>query len=218
MKSRITKRTPRPSRPLVLLVAVFLALSLAVHAPGLTELDLRLSRWLQGFRSEVLDGAAQSLTVLGNTLPLIAFGLAAALVFFRLGLPWAAALSAAIPPLTLSLNGLIKALVGRPRPDEGLVDVLFAPVGLSFPSGHALVPTVVYGFLALLAWRRLSGFRRLLTTLLLVALTVLIGLSRVYLGVHWFSDVVGGWTGGLLLLLLVTALYRAVAPGEWRAP
>jgi hypothetical protein len=58
VKSRITKRTPRPSRPLVLLVAVFLALSLAVHAPGLTELDLRLSRWLQGFRSEVLDGAA----------------------------------------------------------------------------------------------------------------------------------------------------------------
>ncbi|MDQ3396429.1 MAG: phosphatase PAP2 family protein [Deinococcota bacterium] len=198
-----------------LLFATFVALAVAAHSPLLLQLDVSVSRWVQGFRSGWLDGVATAVTLLGNTLPLIVFGIVAAALLFRSGHWWAAGLSAAIAPLTLSLNGLLKALVGRPRPDEGLVYVLLSPAGLGFPSGHALVPTVFYGFLALLVGRLLPpGRGRRLAVILLAAVPVATGLSRVYLGVHWFSDVLAGWAGGLLLLLLLALLYHRVAPAE----
>jgi undecaprenyl-diphosphatase len=210
-------RQARATSFISLLFILFLALSLTVHAPGLLELDLRVTVWLQGFRSDRLDRAARGLTLLGNTVPLITLGLLAATLFFWTGRRWAMGLSALIPPLALLLNVLLKELVGRPRPDDGLVHVLLPPIGLSFPSGHAMAPAVFYGFLALMAWVHIASTPWRVACAVLMTFTVLgMGLSRVCLGVHWFSDVVGGWTGGLLLLTLLALFYRSVADGEVR--
>lgn len=90
---------------------------------------------------------------------------------------------------------LMKAAIARGRPDAAyrLIEVS----GMSFPSGHAMMSSVIYLTLAILIAKASRDIRTKLFVLV-VAMTLagLVGLSRVYLGVHWFSDVVGGWVAG----------------------
>jgi undecaprenyl-diphosphatase len=106
------------------------------------------------------------------------------------------------------VNSLLKSLFARPRPTvvPHLTDVLTE----SFPSGHAMLSAIVYLTLgALLA--QLTERRRLKAYLVGVALllTLLIGLTRVYLGVHYPTDVLGGWMAGLAWALLTALVARA---------
>ncbi len=100
---------------------------------------------------------------------------------------------------------LIKNLVQRPRPPATLVHVVQDLSTYSFPSGHVTSYTLVYGFSFYLAWTLLRpGILRTLLLLLSGGLVLLVGPSRIWLGQHWASDVLGGYTlgGGLLLLII----------------
>lgn len=102
---------------------------------------------------------------------------------------------------------LLKGLVARVRPplDERLVAVSSA----SFPSGHAANSAIVYLTLALLLVQTVRGHAaRIYILVATVALVVLIGVSRLYLHVHWPSDVVGGWVFGTMWALGWWALGR----------
>lgn len=104
------------------------------------------------------------------------------------------------------LNTGVKALVDRTRPE---VDVPVATVaGLSFPSGHAMGSAITYGVLLLVFSPLLPPRRRRLATVVVVALVVLIGLTRVALGVHYPSDVLGGWLLGVLWLAVTAAAFH----------
>jgi undecaprenyl-diphosphatase len=114
------------------------------------------------------------------------------------------------------VSSLLKALLHRPRPPEmlALIDV---PGSYSLPSGHALVMGVFVGLLVLLVWHQPSTGRRVAAGSSGAIAVALIGLSRIYLGVHWASDVIGGWcVAGIWLLVLVTG-FRAWMRSE-RAP
>jgi membrane-associated phospholipid phosphatase len=111
--------------------------------------------------------------------------------------------------LSSLLDSPIKLAVNRPRPTSDLVQVFSTENGSGFPSGHAMFATVVMGFLAYLAvihLRRRS--LKLLSFAGLLALIILTGISRVYLGVHWPSDVVGGYLIGAVLLVFLIYLHR----------
>jgi len=111
------------------------------------------------------------------------------------------------------LDSPIKLAVNRPRPTDALVQVFAAENGSGFPSGHALFAAVVLGFLAYLAIARLR--RRGLRTLTfagLITLILLTGASRVYLGVHWPSDVLGGYLFGPVFLAALIWFYRIWKP------
>jgi undecaprenyl-diphosphatase len=98
---------------------------------------------------------------------------------------------------------LVKIEVARARPPlENMLIPL--PAGYSFPSGHALAGVELYGVLAfLLVCELCVAWQKALVIVLAVALAVLIGVSRVYLGVHWPSDVLASWLiGGAWLSLL----------------
>ena len=93
------------------------------------------------------------------------------------------------------LSAQAKLLFARPRPD--LVDHLVEVRGLSFPSGHATNSAIIYLTLALIISQVVPGRRtRAYIIGVAVLLTTVIGISRVYLGVHWPSDVMAGWTIG----------------------
>ena len=109
--------------------------------------------------------------------------------------------------ITASLfTHLVKDFVARPRPPwEHLVP---AP-GYSFPSGHTLNSTVSYGLLAVVAWRsRLPLAVRRAAAVIGVTIPFLVGLSRIALGVHFPTDVLGGWLAGVAFVALGATLIR----------
>lgn len=114
--------------------------------------------------------------------------------------------------LTLLADGgaaLIKVIVARPRPSPKLVEVLLRLGSFSFPSGHVVHFMVFYGFLAYVlvtCWR--SSWPRNLVLAICVALICLVGFSRIYLGEHWLTDVIGGYLFGGAFLVGLIAVYR----------
>lgn len=107
---------------------------------------------------------------------------------------------------SITLNLLLKNFYHRPRP----LLPLTSASGLSFPSGHAMISASFYGLLIYLCWRHVENRSlRWLLTLLISTLILLIGLTRVYLRVHYASDVLAGFAaGGLWLLIAIPLLNR----------
>lgn len=106
---------------------------------------------------------------------------------------------------------LLKAQFGRPRPDRGFAE-LVAP-GMSFPSGHAAMSAIVFLTLgALLASTRSRAVEQVYILAMATLMTVLVGTSRIALGVHWATDVLAGWALGtawaLVWLLVARRLVR----------
>jgi undecaprenyl-diphosphatase len=106
-------------------------------------------------------------------------------------------------------NTLLKGFIGRPRPD--IVPHGTSAALSSFPSGHAMMSAVV--FLTLGALLALSADERRVKIYILawsVLLTVAVGVSRVYLGVHWPTDVIAGWIAGAIWATLCLMLSRRI--------
>ena len=103
------------------------------------------------------------------------------------------------------VNTPLKLAVSRPRPSADLVHILSREQDNGFPSGHAFFAIVILGLLAYFAFINLKNRTlRMVVLAGLIALILLIGTSRVYLGVHWPSDVIGGYLiGGVLLTALI---------------
>ncbi|HLG17294.1 MAG TPA: phosphatase PAP2 family protein [Blastocatellia bacterium] len=108
-----------------------------------------------------------------------------------------------------ALDRLLKALTARPRPDGGIVQVAVSTHYESFPSGHVLFFIEFFGFLFFLSYLLLKpgGLRRA-SFVVLGSLIAVIGVSRVYLGAHWPSDVVGAYLAGGMWLMLMIEAYR----------
>ena len=113
---------------------------------------------------------------------------------------------------TGSISAAIKLAMGRARPAPDEVRVTPGRIGgSSFPSGHVLIYTGVYGFLAFLIETLVrSGPIRRVATSVLVGLVTLVGPSRIYLGHHWFTDTVASYLLGTSYLLGLMAMYRRV--------
>jgi membrane-associated phospholipid phosphatase len=100
---------------------------------------------------------------------------------------------------------VIKALVARPRPTADLVRVYDTPESHAFPSTTAFFATVFLGMVGYLIWR---PRRRVAIVTFGVLLLLSSGLSRVYVGAHWATDVLGGWLLGGAWLFVLIALHR----------
>jgi membrane-associated phospholipid phosphatase len=135
----------------------------------------------------------------------VTFALGAAIGPWRHGLIGAITIGAA----ALGVE-LVKAGVARARPDA--LEPLIVEHGFSFPSGHATLSMVAYGVLAVLISRsRLPPPVRTAAIVGLALLVVGIGISRIWLGVHYPTDVLAGWTAGWVVVLLYASLTRGVS-------
>ena len=157
-------------------------------------------------RNAALRGAARAVTALGSPVVLHALGAAGTAYVFSRGRRRLAFYLAVTGLGGALLNSVVKALVARPRPvfETPLAHAL----GKSFPSGHAMSSTVVYGALLLAFLPALDRSRRRVAVLGTGALVVAIAASRVALGVHFLSDVVGGVTLGVAWLCASTGAFR----------
>lgn len=110
-------------------------------------------------------------------------------------------LAALILMFALPISPLLKEITRRVRPDSEYVRSM-AFQTYSFPSGHAFSSFLVFGFLAYLAWRYLRPGLKLPVIAALVLFIILVGISRVYLGAHFASDVVAGWVLAVIILFI----------------
>jgi membrane-associated phospholipid phosphatase len=213
-------RPPNPegSRLAVLLFPMLAASSLlfAQLADGVAgggavvHLDSAVAMWLHTHATGLATEVMSAVTRLGGADVLLAVTLVAVLaLLLRRRVAHAAVMVAALAGGE-ALNWALKAAFERPRPEFS--EPLATAAGFSFPSGHAMVSLAVYGALAFVIAARLKSRRtRALVLGSALALVIAIGFSRVYLGVHYVSDVLAGFSAGLAWLILC-ALVLLAAP------
>ncbi len=186
----------------------------------LALLDLPVTSAIAAGRQPWLTTLLKAITMLGSTPVLTALAAGAGVLLrLRTGSWRPLLLLAAVPAGAAGLDVLVKYVVARPRPPAGLAAA--AAPGYAYPSGHT-VQAAAYGCLAYLI-ARYSASARVKVTAWTAALTVafLIGASRVYLGVHWLTDVMGGWAlaaAWLAFALTVTATLGRLRPSASLPP
>ncbi|MEO8247313.1 MAG: phosphatase PAP2 family protein [Chloroflexota bacterium] len=143
-------------------------------------------------------------TQAGSTWWTLSIAVLVGLVEVVRGRAWVGVTAAAAIGLGALANSTIKLVVARPRPDV-LTPIVVEP-GYSFPSGHSLSAMVAYGVIAVLVARSgLPRWARAVIIGLLAGLVAMVGLSRVYLGAHYPTDVIGGWLIGFAWVTLFAA-------------
>ncbi|HOC12947.1 MAG TPA: phosphatase PAP2 family protein [Propionicimonas sp.] len=200
-------------------IAVFTALILAsawvydavVDADGVSGLDRPVLDWALGVRTPAAEYWVTAFTNLGKTVPMVILGLILTSLIgwrWRRRTAWVLMLVASAGSVTFTI--VSKAMIARARPP--LVDAV-PPYedSFSFPSGHTLNSTVVAGMLAyLVVWLSRTLWVRLLAVLGAVLWAGPMGLSRVFLGHHWLTDVMFAWMFGLGWLALLITVHLVV--------
>jgi len=182
---------------------LFTLLAWFVHVHPVIPVDVTITREFQENKSPWLSTSMILVSTFGNIIQLMsAVVLITALIFWYFRLRLEALFIVGLSVVSLLLNVLIKLIVSRPRPSPSLVDIIQMSSGQSFPSGHVMSYVAFWGLLlsfSIILFKRDSWWCYVL--LVVSALfVVLVGPSRIYLGDHWASDVLGGYLfGGLLL-------------------
>ena len=176
-------------------------------ARGTFGFDAAAFRAADSLRAAVpwLTPGVKAITWLGTQFFLVPAGLALLAWFaFRKRHRWHSWRVPVVALGSIGLNALLKLTYHRPRP---LLPHLVPAHGMSFPSGHAMVAVSFWGLLGWLARRHLRpGWRRTAALIGLPVLALSVGLSRVYLHVHYASDVAAGFAAGLAWLLLALGI------------
>ena len=170
--------------------------------------EAEATNWVQSASPDALHQIARFMTVVGRS-PISTLLPAVAIVAMWIWGQRHLSIFLAAVALARVLSGVVKALVDRPRPSASVVDVTYQLGGASFPSGHVLGATLFYGFLIYCADISITNkpVRRVVQGSLAFVI-VLMGYSRVELGAHWPTDVLGGFAIGLLVLGAMVWLHR----------
>jgi len=197
---------------LILLLVSGIALSLAAYIFGVFPFDLKVAFALRGEDNPVFAAVMTAVSFLGDGwIPVIMVFTVAAICTIKK--KW---LEAIFVVATLSsgvLAGILKMLVGRQRPPSFSLnpnDIFQSFNQYAYPSGHVLFFVVFFGFVGFLAWKFLAGWKRWITVSICATLIVLIGPSRIYLGEHWVSDVIGSYIIGTFWLIILILLYQLI--------
>jgi undecaprenyl-diphosphatase len=198
-------------------VLVVVALGAAVYVDSIVgRLDLAAVRLLDRLRTDDIAALATGITELGATRSIVLVtAVCVGLLLLRGHWHGAVAVAVSVTATQAVVYG-IKALVARGRPPASTAVVDAA--GYAFPSAHAASGVALYGLLALFLLRRLDGGTRVVFCAFAVAAVGLLGLTRVYLGAHYPSDVLAGWLVGALVAAGAWSLGRVIcAPPASRA-
>jgi undecaprenyl-diphosphatase len=167
--------------------------------------DRAVLLWIHSHFPGWLDGPMRLVTALGYYWVVIPLLAVAVLAFYRKGWKLSAILLVVSTSGSIVLTTVLKAIYARSRPE--LFDSGYTASFYSFPSGHATLAVGFYGTLTLLLAYRLRGYARWLVAACGVSLVLLIGFSRLYLGVHYPTDVLAGYLAALLWLVFVGVAY-----------
>jgi undecaprenyl-diphosphatase len=190
----------------LLIFIVELLLALAAWHWAILPGDLVVTQAIQNINLPGFEFLMRGVSSIG--IPII-IGIGASAIFASLRHYLEIAFVGGSTGLSYLLTLVIKELVHRPRPVSSLVDIYETVGGFSFPSGHVMLSVALYGSLLYFAWKVLKPLGWRITILILLGLLLVsVGISRIYLGAHWLSDVVGAYLFGVTVLATVIWLYN----------
>ena len=194
---------------LLLTITTFITLALFAHFTPYFQIDLLVSQAFQTFNPPYFLDFMKFISFWGYNPQMLIISITILILTFIMGLKLESIIGAINIIGAGLITGILKILISRDRPTSDLVNVVINLSDKSFPSGHVLTYTAFFGYLWFLSFALLK--HSLLRSSLLVifgGLVILVGPSRVYLGEHWSSDVLGGYLIGSVWLLLTIFLYR----------
>jgi undecaprenyl-diphosphatase len=188
-------------------MALFGFLLVATQRSSFNTLDLSVNAWAASINTGSLTGASVIISIIFDTIPMEIYT-GVLVIIFTLKNRWqyGALLIGAIVG-DVFIVSVIKNLIMSPRPWNEIID----QTTFSFPSGHVAGNVVFFGILTYFAWNNWVSTRsKLLTAGLYISLVSLICINRIYLNVHWLSDVVGGLLFGAFWLLFTIWVFKQI--------
>ncbi len=198
-------------RIFLVIAAIALALLILITAGvelGLWKIiDLTVNSWITAVQSNFFILIAKAISFPFNTVSMILIVIVLTVVLWvKFSKKWAIFFAGALASQAIIFE-VIKELVHKARP----INRLIVGEGLSFPSGHSTTAVVFFGLLILFTISYVKKeSTRLYIIIASIAFTILVGFSRIYLNVHWLSDVLGGFTLGLFLLMAYILIFKKV--------
>lgn len=204
---------------LTIITLGFVALSLLVSAFPNSALDVNFSKEIQEHQNPFIDQLMYLISTPGYMPESVIMVLTTALIFFLFKYKKAAGF-VLLTGLSGIVSTVVKALVNRPRPSEDLVRIVFKTTQQSFPSGHMLFYLIFFGFLILLMFQleHIPKSIRVIVGSISLLFIFTIPISRIYLGAHWFTDVLGGFLLGLPCLYVLSYFYLRKKADKEEAP
>ena len=178
-------------------ISIFIINSIMIYTKTINSLDSSISSFMIGIRSDNLTKIMINFTNIGGAYALIVISILLLCIIKNKKIPLAIILNLVI---TFLASQLIKFFFHRPRP---VGEFLHVASGYSYPSGHTMVSTAFFGYLIYLINKHISN--KLVKIILIIFLSILliaIYISRIYLGVHYRSDLIGGLCLGIISLIL----------------
>lgn len=186
----------------IISLTVFIFISLCVYFNLTSSFDLTIYNFIISFKNEFLTNFFKFITLFGGEYIILLITFSFLFIknkkFF---------LSLFIDMILIVLfNYFLKLIFLRERPIDLMI---INETGYSYPSGHSMVAVSFYGFILFLIWKmNIKKVYKYLFSFVIVLLIILIGISRIYLGVHFPSDVIGGYSISLCYLIVYISLIR----------
>ena len=182
------------------------------HGDGLALVDHPVARFVTAHRTPALTSAMGVVSTVGGPAAMAGIAVAAGVLVAAAWRSWVPVLELGVTVAgIIGLTMMFKAVMGLSRPP--LAQAVAAADGYGFPSGHAATAAAVCGVAACLATMRIrSGLAQAGIWALAAMLAAAVGLSRLYLGVHWATDVIGGWVFGILWMATIVSGWAVLGP------
>ena len=190
-------------------INLFIELTESVQSDAVATYDEQISAEVTSWRSPWLTEYFTFVTHVGDALGYVVVFVLCTLIFYLVFKNWKYVIQiSTVLILALSSNLILKQIINRARPTaEHLVEVKT----LSYPSGHAMMSMAFYGFLIYLVhYFKLSRAATWLLTILLTILILSIGISRIYLGVHFPTDIAGGFIAGFIWVVFCAMVFQLI--------
>lgn len=182
---------------LIISAVLFIIITYFIFSDKISNLDNLVHSYILGIRNENLTSILLTITNVSSAYALIVLSILLLIIIKEKKMPLLILLNLIC---SYVLNAFAKVIFTRPRP-EGIN--LIEESGFSYPSGHSMVSMAYYGFIAYLIYKRQTN--KVIKTIIIISLLLtilLVGFSRIYLGVHYLSDVIGGFLLSIFYLMI----------------
>lgn len=214
-KAEVTSRPKRELRTylfeigLFAVIGAFTTLTILVKTTPSFPIDLQITRMLQSLSSPFFAWLMSLISWPGFSPQTFLIAALIVLGWYLFGFHWEAVASFVAAVFVPLVNVIVKDYIRRPRPGVDVVNVFRILDSYSFPSGHVMFYVGFFGFMWFLVYTLYKrSWRRTAILIVLGVFIALVGASRVYLGQHWPSDVLGAYLLGSLTLAVILWFYR----------